>query len=450
MTTSFQGPELDKIQVSLGSEIGFGVPVFGFGLPNDGMTEIVDPEQLIEANQSFNYAGFWDANNNDFYDRYKTLHGNADDAGKQKLNKRFDYVKDKRDSYQGVYQCLLYNKCAEGQVSIKDNQSEEWSLEDLMSNQPLLQSIQRTNGALNRETGEPKTKEELLAEWATDQRFLEYNIGIGKLGNWMKDKSEEEIQDLAVQYLSFQKTLGTSAKGGLPTDKAWIDIFGAIAVDPTNYAGFGLVNSVIKGVGKLTGIKSAEKVAEKGLGKFFASKLKTKSTFVGASYGSLYAATDSVSDQDILINAKLQEGISGGKLLVDTLIGTGMGAGFGFTIAGGSQLLAKLADDFIFKNNLDNVAFIKEASETVKDEKSLKKFLKRIGWDKPEIKAEAAKFRAAEQKAFKTNDVVMNDGKLETEKDFPIDYDIPVVVRNTEADIISRSCLLYTSPSPRD
>ena len=218
-TNSFQQPELDKIQVPLGSEIGLGVPVFGVGLPNDGMTEVVDPEQLIEANQNFNYAGFWDGNNNDFYNRYKEAHENADSAGKQRLNKRFDYVKNKRDSYQSVYQCLLYEKCSEGQVSIKDNQSEEWSLEDLMSNQPLLQSIQRTNGALNKDTGEPKTKKELLAEWASDQRFLEYNIGIGKLGNWMKDKSEEEIQDLAVQYLSFQKTIGTSSKGGLPTSE---------------------------------------------------------------------------------------------------------------------------------------------------------------------------------------------------------------------------------------
>ena len=69
-TNSFQGPELDKIQVPLGSEIGLGVPVFGIGLPNDGMTEVVDPEQLIEANQNFNYAGFWDGNNNDFYNRF--------------------------------------------------------------------------------------------------------------------------------------------------------------------------------------------------------------------------------------------------------------------------------------------------------------------------------------------------------------------------------------------
>ena len=66
-TNSFQQPELDKIQVPLGSEIGLGVPVFGVGLPNDGMTEVVDPEQLIEANQNFNYAGFWDNNNNNFY-----------------------------------------------------------------------------------------------------------------------------------------------------------------------------------------------------------------------------------------------------------------------------------------------------------------------------------------------------------------------------------------------
>jgi len=438
-TNSFQGPELDKIQVPIGSEIGLGVPVFGFGLPNNGITEIVDPEQLIEANQNFNYAGFWDANNNDFYNRYKEAHGNADEAGKQNLNKRFDYVKNKRDNYHSVYQCLLYEKCSEGQVSIKDNRSEEWTLEDLMSNQPLLQSIQRTNGAINRETGEPKTKTELLAEWASDQRFLEYNIGIGKLGNWMKDKSEEEIQDLAVQYLSFQKTIGTSSKGGLPTSEAWTDILGALAVDPTNYVGFGLVANVIKGVGKLTGIKTAEKVAEKGLGKFFASKLKTKSTFVGASYGALYSATDNLSDQDILINAKLQEGISGGELLRQTLVGTGLGAGFGFTIAGGGQLLSKLADDFIFKNNLDNAEFIKEAAETVTDEKSLKKFLKRIGYYKPEVQAEVKKFRAAEQKAFKTNEVVMNDGKLEVEKDFPIDYDVPIVVRNTEADIISTS-----------
>ena len=140
--------------------------------------------------------------------------------------------------------------------------TEEWTMEDLKSNRPLLESIQLTNGAYHLD-GTVKTKDELLKEWVRDQHLLEYNLGKkGMEAVKLANLSTIEQDAMAMQWLTFQKTKSWMEEGGISGKETLENISLAIATDPTNYIGGIVIRGIIKGGSKLLG-KDLEKEAVK-------------------------------------------------------------------------------------------------------------------------------------------------------------------------------------------
>ena len=56
----------------------------------------------------------------------------------------------------------------------------------------------------------------------------------------------------------------------------------------------------------------------------------------------------------------MPEGYDWSKVLKTSLIGTAAGATLGFGLVGGGEILTKVANNYILKNNLTNQAFLDE------------------------------------------------------------------------------------------
>ena len=131
-----------------------------------------DLQDIATANDSFSNEGlsadYWKGLDEEFYKDYKRLwtelDAKGDEQGKIALNKQFDYLKKLEKDFNRDYAFTFDGQEAEGAVNLLDNLDEEWTMEDLKSNRPLLESIQLTNGAYHLD-GKVKTKDELLKEW---------------------------------------------------------------------------------------------------------------------------------------------------------------------------------------------------------------------------------------------------------------------------------------------
>ena len=390
-------------------------------------------QDISTANDEFSNEGlsadYWKGLDEEFYKDYKRLwtelDAKGDKQGKIALNKQFDYLKKLAKDFDRDYALTFDGQEAEGARNLMDSAlTEEWTMEDLKSNRPLLESIQLTNGAYNND-GTVKTKDELLQEWVRDQHLLEYNLGKkGIEAVKLANLSTIEQDAMAIQWLTFQKTKSWMEEGGISGKETLENISLAILTDPTNYIGGIVVRGIIKGGSKLLG-KDLEKAAvKKGMSLWLANHLKTKAALktggVSSVWGATFMAADTLSDQNIKIQGDLQDEFNFTEVGINTLIGAATGFGLGLGIHGGVQVVSKTlankANKWRIQQGLDDQQFIDEIGKAVKDKASLKLFLKSIGWDRKSVNAEVR--------------------KLKIEKDA---YVAPTIVRNSEDSIIGRS-----------
>ena len=392
-----------------------------------------DIQDIETANDEFSNEGlsadYWKGLDEEFYKDYKRLwtelDAKGDEQGKIALNKQFDYLKQLAKDFERDYAFTFDGQEAEGARNLMDSAlTEEWTMEDLKSNRPLLESIQLTNGAYNND-GTVKTKDELLQEWVRDQHLLEYNLGKkGMEAVKLANLSTIEQDAMAMQWLTFQKTKSWMEEGCISGKETLENISLAIATDPTNYIGGIVIRGIIKGGSKLLGKDLEKEAVKKGMSLWLANHIKTKAALktggVSSVWGATFMAADTLSDQNIKIQADLQDEFNFTEVGINTLAGAVAGFGLGLGIHGGAQVISKTlankANKWRIQQGLDDQQFIDEIGKAVKDEASLKLFLKTIGWDRKSVKAEVKKLKV-EKEAYVT----------------------PTVVRNSEDSIIGRT-----------
>ena len=393
----------------------------------------VSLDDVARANEEFSNDGlaadYWKGTYKKKREEYETLWNQFNDAGdeanKIALNNQYQAILNKRKEYNMDYSCTLDGQCPEGSKDLLNDLSESWTLNDLKSNRPLLESIQRTNGAYNND-GKLKTKTELIDEFIRDQQFIEYNLTAkGMKAVELAGFDEQEKTDLALQWISFQKTYGTESDGGISTQANVENIGGAILSDPVNVVGGVLVRGVFRGAMKAFGKNVGKDVTKLGV----KSWLKTRAGGSGAGWGSSFMAADSLSDQNILIQADLQTDINWGRVGFDTAMGAATGFGIGFGLVGTAQLtggtvraLKNNAERYRIQQNLSDQEFIEQTALAVTTKDGAKTFLKAIGWDKESLAVEMKKIKKLEKEGFKNLQDV---------------YDVPTVVRNSEESIFA-------------
>jgi len=392
------------------------------------------PIQDIEtANDEFSNGGlsadYWIGLDEEFYNQYKTLwtklDAEDDEQGKIALNNKFASLKKLAKDFDRDYAFTFDGQEAEGARNLMDSVlTEEYTMEDLKSNRPLLESIQLTNGAYHLD-GTVKTKDELLKEWVRDQHLLEYNLGKkGIEAVKLASLSTIEQDAMAIQWLTFQKTKSYREEGGISGKETLENISLAILTDPTNYIGGIVVRGIIKGAAKVLKKDLGKEAVKKGMSLWLANHLKTKAALktggVGSAWGATFMAADTLSDQNIKIQGDLQDDFDLTEVGINTLAGVVTGFGLGVGIHGGIQVVSKTlankANKWRIQQGLNDQQFIDEIGKAVKDKASLKLFLKTIGWDRKSVNAEVKKLKV-EKEAYVT----------------------PTVVRNSEDSIIGRT-----------
>ena len=392
-------------------------------------TKQVSEGDLRDANENFlveEQIDFFKGRDKELYANYDKVYSEyeatGDIAGMNSATDEYQAMLDTQEGFFDTARCSFGNQCTETSKNILTDMSEEWTVDDLKLNKPLLASLQRTNGPYKRD-GTVKNAGDLLSEWAADQQWFEYNFANKALQSskfWI-GLSDEQKLDTALQWASFQKVQGKEADGGLNSAESWKNIGLAIAADPTNYVGYGLLRNIWVAGSKLAGKKTGQAVVKKGIQKWLEGKAKTKGAITGAGIGFMFAGADELSGQQVVKQAGLMpEGYDWSKVLETSLMGSAAGAALGFGLVGFSEILTKAANNYILKNNLTNQDFLDDVAKTVTDEKSLKKWLTKIGWNKPAIKEEVDVLRKS----------------LDTEAGPTKPYDVPAEARNTEAYII--------------
>ena len=388
----------------------------------------VSEGDLKDANENFiaeEQLDFFSGRDKELYANYDKVYTEyeeaGDIAGMDSATDEYQAMLDTQNEFFDTYACSFAGQCSETSKNIVTDLSEQWTVDDLKLNKVLIASLQRTNGAYKRD-GTVKNAGDLLSEWAADQQWFEYNFANKALQSskfWI-GLSDEQKLDTALQWTSFQKVKGKEADGGLNSAESWKNIGLALAADPTNYVGYGLLRNIWVAGSKLAGKKTGQAVVKKGIQKYLAGRTKTKAAATGALIGLGFAGADEVSGQQVLKQAGLQDGYDWSKVLTTSLIGATAGTALGFGLAGGGEILTKVANNYILKNNLTNQAFLDEMSKAVTDEKSLKKWLAKLGWNKPAIKEEV--------------DILRKAGDTDAGPTVP--YKAPAEARNTEAYII--------------
>jgi len=312
-------------------------------------TKRVSVQDVSIANDEFSNEGeaatFWKELYRAKDREYKALWNQFDAAGDEEskiaLNRKYQRVLDLREKFNRDYELTFDKVESAGAVNLMDSKKvEEYTMDDLKHNRPLLESIQRTNGAYKND-GTLKSRDELLQEWVRDQQLIEWNVGRKGI-NAIKQAfmSEEQKIDFGIQALTFSKTKGWSAfsEGGISGKESFENIALALATDPLTYASRGfssLAITIAKTAAKL-GPKTAN--AQKVIAGWLNNHLKTKTAFKSGGYASAWTSTfmtaDSLSDQNILVQAKLQDDIDLGEVGKEALIGAALGFGLGITLGG--------------------------------------------------------------------------------------------------------------------
>ena len=357
--------------------------------------------ELSTMESEFDSQGDNDKYWSSVYTTYVDQHGvavkenNMEEAAR--LNAEYTAIMDRKDFFDAADACTWDGNCAEGAVNYFDDQAEAWTYDELKYNDQFLNSLRRTNGALDM-YGEQKTVDNLMLEFVRDQQYLEYNMVNKGLDALTYDNlTDEQKKDSALQYLTFQKLYGRASEGGISTGQNWLNITGALLTDPSSYLG---VSTIARAFGGGLVVKALTKATWKNRMKaLMAKRGVTTTTAVTAAYGGAYTGLDKLSDETILAQADaLDHDIGWGEVAKATGIGVGVGGALGFLLGGTVKTFNKIADNYITKQNLNNSDFIKEIAKSVTDEKSLKVYLKKIGYSRKEIKNEIQRYRQWDSK----------------------------------------------------
>ena len=396
-----------------------------YALEDNQATGILD---LDELETSFDSNDHYDTEYNNKYDVYAEgmdkLEAENDKQGAADWTNRFNQYKEHRNYYQGSYDCTFTGECDAG-TDILKHQAEEWRYDDMVNNEPLLKSLRRTYDAYNYK-GELRSDESLIKKFMTDQTHLEYNFTTGKaltMANLMAS-TDQQKDDLALQYLTYTKIKGTG-EGSRDTAKQTFDVVGALVTDPLNYGGVGVIANLVK----LAGGKTVGKeVTKSTLKDFFADRIKSrvaKSTLTGMGIGSGYMGFDALAKEDIVMSAGLQKEVNWEKVGTHTAMGAVFGGSFGALVGGASKAFNSMADRYMIKNGWTNQQMLEDMSSSVKDPRSLSKWLKKLGWDKDDAKNE---LRFLEEEGFNFN----KETGLWQNKAGNTEYKTPLMNKNTE------------------
>ena len=369
-------------------EVFQGKQGFAPGILSSSEINILNSEFDSQANNDEYWSSVYTA----YVDQHTAAvkENNMEEAAR--LNAEYTSIMDRKDFFDAADACTWDGNCAEGAVNYYDNQGEAWTYDELKYNDQLLNSLRRTNGAINMH-GEQKSVDDLMLEFVRDQQYLEYNMvrkGIDAAG--YDNLTDEQKKDTALQYLTFQKLYGRASKGGIPTEQNWKNIAGALLTDPSSYLGVGTIAKVTGAA--VIGKALTKKTFQNRMKALMAKRGVTSTTAVTAAYGGAYTGLDKLSDETILAQADaLDHDIGWGEVAKATGLGVGVGGALGFLLGGTVKTFNKIADNYIAKQNLNNSDFIKEIAKSVTDEKSLKIYLKKIGYSRKEIKNEIQRYR---------------------------------------------------------
>ena len=361
----------------------------------------ISAEELAVLNSEFDSQADNDEYWSDVYTSYVDQHGVAVKEGNMeeaaRLNAEYTSIMDRKDFFDAANACTWEGNCAEGAVNYYDNQGEAWTYDELKYNDHLLNSLRRTNGAID-EHGNQKTIDQLMLEFVRDQQYLEWNmVNKGIEAKKYDSLTDQQKEDSALQYLTFQKLYGRESKGGIPTGQNWRNIVGALLTDPSTYLGFGTVAKVTGAA--FVGKAITKKTFQNRMKALMAKRAVTSTTVATGTYGGLYTGLDKLSDENILAQADaLDHDVGWGEVALATGLGVGVGGALGFLLGGTVKTFNKIADNYITKQNLSNSDFIKEIAKNVTDEKSLKVYLKKIGYSRKEIKNEIQRYREWDSK----------------------------------------------------
>ena len=358
-------------------------------------------EELAVLNSEFDSQADNDEYWSDVYSGYVEQHtaavkeGNMEEAAR--LNAEYTSIMDRKDFFDAANACTWEGNCAEGAVNYYDNQGEAWTYDELKYNDHLLNSLRRTNGAIDKH-GKQKTIDQLMLEFVRDQQYLEWNmVNKGIEAKKYDSLTDQQKEDSALQYLTFQKLYGRESKGGIPTGQNWRNIVGALLTDPSTYLGFGTVAKVTGAA--FVGKAITKKTFQNRMKALMAKRAVTSTTVATGTYGGLDTGLDKLSDENILAQADaLEHDVGWGEVALATGLGVGVGGALGFLLGGTVKTFNKIADNYITKQNLSNSGFIKEIAKNVTDEKSLKVYLKKIGYSRKEIKNEIQRYREWDSK----------------------------------------------------
>ena len=362
---------------------------------------VLGEEELAVLNSEFDSQADNDEYWSDVYSDYVEQHtaavkeNNMEEAAR--LNAEYTSIMDRKDFFDAANACTWEGNCAEGAVNYYDNQGEAWTYDELKYNDHLLNSLRRTNGAIDKH-GKQKTIDQLMLEFVRDQQYLEWNmVNKGIEAAKYDSLTDQQKEDSALQYLTFQKLYGRESKGGIPTGQNWRNIVGALLTDPSTYLGFGTVAKVTGAA--FVGKAITKKTFQNRMKALMAKRAVTSTTVATGTYGGLYTGLDKLSDENILAQADaLEHDVGWGEVALATGLGVGVGGALGFLLGGTVKTFNKIADNYITKQNLSNSDFIKEIAKNVTDEKSLKVYLKKIGYSRKEIKNEIQRYREWDSK----------------------------------------------------
>ena len=160
-------------------------------------------EEITLLNSEFNSQEdnnkYWSSVYTDYTQQHATAvaEGNMEQAAR--LNAEYTGTMDRRDYFDAADACTWDKNCAEGAIDYYADPSEAWTYDELKYNDPFLNSLRRTNGAVN-EYGEQKSVDQLMLEFVRDQQYLEYNMLVkGFEASTYDDMSDEQKKDTALQ-----------------------------------------------------------------------------------------------------------------------------------------------------------------------------------------------------------------------------------------------------------
>ncbi len=284
--------------------------------------------------------------------------------------------KDRREVFNKYWDCTT-SDCSESDFNMGVNDSEEFRYDTLKEFEPLLLSLRRTQNDYR------SSDEAILREYANDMTWKEVNSFslIKTVANSLFFDTEQEKKDTALQMAVWSKVKGTG-EGSRKTSRQVADVVEAGAADPLNLIAFaaGPSGTTSKQVMQQMAMKEASKYLLKSLIKSKATTTGLKwSTFLGS-----YSGLHNLGKQTVLLEGGVGEEVDWDKVGMSGLYGASTGGTLGVLLGGGSVVFNNVMNRYMRRKNINNKEALGEMRSVVKDEASLYRWLKDIGWSKKE------------------------------------------------------------------